>query len=143
MIDILPWNIQRNIINFGVKTELHKELKKEIEYFYKLSSIDNKNYRKFLRDCMRFNPLGNHEIYDWKWAVWMLKKIWRGECPWQYIDIDEDTILMVRYLIDCANLRKANVFKYGNSISYIFMRILLYYDWKLSELELMENGVFN
>jgi hypothetical protein len=52
MLQNLPWEIQRSILQFGVKEDLHKELKKKAKVYHQFKEeIQTSRFRNYLEDC--------------------------------------------------------------------------------------------
>lgn len=116
MIDHLPWVIQRIILEFDIKYELHYELKKRIQInkYVKNENIPNKKFKKFVLDCIY---LDNYTFINRgiKWYIWILKKIYNGDNTWIYISSDNKQL--IDYLKKCYKLRFINHNKYGYSMT--------------------------
>lgn len=119
MISNLPWEIQRNILSFNIKYDLHKELKKKIQTFFMVKSLNirDNNFRKFIQDCIDLDDLERNphdDIRTIEWYNWMIKKIYNGERPWKYISPRYYDLII--YLKKCHKIRFQCRKKYGFSI---------------------------
>ena len=119
MFQQLPWEIQKIILQFEFKHELHKELKKEVNIYIKIKNIQNQKFKRFLKDCIRISTL-SEEI---EWYIWMMQLIFDGERPWYYIRSEHAQL--ISYLKMCRNLRFGNRKKYGFSIKSWIRRLSL------------------
>jgi len=132
----LTWDIQKNIISFYIKDDLHKDLK----FFHslELDDIHDRNFKIFYYDSMKLKPEFKHGEYNLYWSKWIVKKIYRGEKPWIWLYEDDEfmtepwiwlyeddefmtdiTILKI-WLKKIYKLRNNN--KYGKSLIYILTR---------------------
>jgi len=114
MIDELPWVIQKQILAFDVKHDLHKDLLKQVRFYHEIKNlhIPNKYFLTFLRDCIRYSNL--EEEKDIEWYTWILLKIFKGERPWRYVD--PNYIVLISFLKMCHKRRFTNYRRYGVSI---------------------------
>lgn len=120
MIDILPWNLQKNILHFGIRNELHKELKQVIILNRKINSIQNISNKKklFLRNCISISPIDRNI----EWHIWILERIYDGKRVWNFIDDIEIT----RWLKICYIRRFKYFWKYGFSLQSIINKIIYF-----------------
>ena len=118
MIDILPWNLQKNILSFKIRNELHEELKQVIILNRKIKSLKNisKKNKLFLRDCILISPI----CKDIEWHIWILEKIYNGERVWNFLD----NIEMIQWLKICYRRRFRYFWKYGFSFLGIINKII-------------------
>lgn len=122
MLRELPWEIQRNILQFDVKRELHQELKKKIKMQHELEqlNIQDKCFRLFVKNCILTSTLTDER--QTAWYVWILKKVFSGEKPWNFIYSEYSDLIL--YLKKCQKLRFRNHKIYGFSIKSWIIRLI-------------------
>lgn len=106
MIGELPWEIQKYILSFDIKHDLHSELKKKVKIINDIKSenIEDKKFKLFLMDCVYLN---NTNFYNnIKWYNWILQKIYNGERVWIHISQEHQQLIL--FLKKCNKLRFSN-----------------------------------
>ena len=77
MLQTLPWEIQKHILQFGAKEDLHNELKEKLKVYEQLKEeIHQSRFRNFLRDWQP--PLDVPSDEKTNWNNWALKTILNG-----------------------------------------------------------------
>lgn len=121
--DILPWQIQKRILSFNIKYDLHKEL----IYIYFLRTnlkTRDRKVRNFFVDCISIAPVLKRDL---DWYEWILQKVYKGETPWIFIydEVDQEDLRPLKnWLKICSKRRFLDVKRYGFSLWSSLTRFL-------------------